>query len=202
MKEVILLPDGECYLRTDFLDTRGADHFFSHLKRTAVWRQPRLRLFGKTVRSPRLAAWYGDPAAVYIYSGAVHHPLPWCETLQQLRRQIEACTAARFNSVLLNLYRNGDDAMGWHSDDEKELAADAPIASLSLGAPRCFVMRHKRRKNLASVKIMLQHGSLLVMQGATQRHWRHAVPRTRKPVGARINLTFRLVSQAAVQPAS
>ena len=193
------LVDGECYLVEHFLEKTCADRFFEDIKQNAAWRQPRLNLFGKAVNSPRLAAWYGDPGAVYAYSGLVNRPLPWFDALRRVRRRVEEYSGARFNSVLINLYRNGDDAMGWHSDDEAELAPDAPIASVSLGATRCFVMRHRRRKNppggryknLASVKIPLHHGSLLVMQGETQRHWRHAVPRTAQPVDARINLTFR-----------
>lgn len=193
MKCAIPLVDGECYLVEHFLDNAQADRFFHLIGQGARWRQPRLKMFGKSVRSPRLAAWYGDPQAIYAYSGVVNEPLPWFDALAQLRRRVEAHTGGRFNSVLLNLYRNGDDAMGWHSDDEAELDRTAAIASLSLGATRRFVMRHKRRKDLDSVQIPLRHGSLLVMAGETQRHWRHAVPRTKRPVGARINLTFRRV---------
>ena len=193
MKSVIPLVDGECYLVEHFLNHSRADQFFQDIRQTAVWHQPQLSLFGKPVNSPRLAAWYGDAEAIYTYSGLVNQPLPWFESLHQLRARVEDHTAAHFNSVLLNLYRNGNDAMGWHSDDESELVEGATIASLSLGATRRFVMRHKRRKDLDSVKIPLHHGSLLVMQGQTQRYWRHALPRTKQPVEARINLTFRLV---------
>ncbi len=189
----IPLVDGECYLVEHFLDHPRADRFFENIERTAVWHQPRLTLFGQSRGSPRLAAWYGDPQAVYAYSGVVNRPLPWFDALRQLRARVEEHTGERFNSVLINLYRSGDDAMGWHSDDEPELGARATIASLSLGATRRFVMRHKRRKNLGSIALALHHGSLLVMKGDTQRHWRHAVPRTKRAVGARINLTFRLV---------
>ncbi len=202
MKSEIPLPDGECYLVEHFLDNPRADRFFDRIAQTARWHQPQLHLFGKRVHSPRLAAWYGDPEAIYAYSGLVNQPLPWFDALQQLRRRVERCTGARFNSVLINLYRNGGDSMGWHADDEPELGPRPAIASVSLGATRRFVLRHKRRKNLdsgsGSVGIALRHGSLLVMQGETQRHWRHAVPRTRRPVGARINLTFRLVHSPAL----
>lgn len=196
VESVLPLADGECSLVERFLDGAQADWFFADIARTARWEQPQLTLFGKPVSSPRLAAWYGDAGAVYAYSGLVNHPLPWFESLRHLRRRVEAHSGARFNSVLLNLYRSGDDAMGWHSDDETELGADNTIASLSLGATRRFLMRHKRRKNLGLVKLPLTHGSLLLMRGQTQRHWRHAVPRTRQPVGARINLTFRWVAPA------
>ena len=192
------LVDGECYLVEHFLEKSAADQFFEDIRQNATWHQPRLNLFGKAVDSPRLAAWYGDPEAVYAYSGLVNRPLPWFDALGRLRSRVEDCSGARFNSVLINLYRNGDDAMGWHSDNESQLAPGAAIASVSLGATRRFVMRHRRRKNLPGVKIPLHHGSLLVMGGETQRHWRHAVPRTAKPVGARINLTFRLVDNPAM----
>ncbi len=193
MKSVIPLVDGECYLVEHFVEKTRADEFFHDIRQHAVWHQPRIRLFGKTVDSPRLAAWYGDPQAVYAYSGLVNRPLPWFEALRQLRARIQACSGASFNSVLLNLYRDGNDAMSWHSDDESQLVPGAAIASISLGATRRFVLRHRRQKTLARIKIPLHHGSLLVMQGETQRHWHHAVPRTKHPVGARINLTFRLV---------
>ena len=195
IKTEIPLPDGECYLLESFLAKPAADRFFDDIRDNAEWHQPRLTLFGKSVRSPRLAAWYGDRRAVYVYSGLVNQPLPWFAALRDLRAQVEAGCAARFNSVLINLYRDGDDAMGWHADDESQLAADAPIASLSLGATRKFVLRHRRRK-LAPLQIPLRHGALLVMQGATQHHWQHAIPRTKRAVGARINLTFRLVDIA------
>lgn len=198
MNTIIPLADGECYLREHFLSALRADRFFETIYQTAEWQQPRVNMFGKSVGSPRLAAWYGNPDAVYTYSGLVNTPLPWFATLQKLRSQVEAYTGARFNSVLLNLYRSGDDAMGWHADDESELAQDAAIASLSLGASRRFLMRHKRRQNGTRMNLTLHHGSLLVMLGETQRHWQHAVPRTRKAVGARINLTFRLVRNSAV----
>ena len=202
--DVIPLVDGECCLVERFLDEAQADRFFADITETAVWHQPQFTLFGKPVNSPRLAAWYGDAGAVYTYSGLANRPLPWFDSLRRLRRRVEAHVGdgARFNSVLLNLYRNGDDAMGWHSDDEPELGAQAVIASLSLGATRRFLMRHKRRKNLGLVKLPLRHGSLLLMRGETQRHWRHAVPRTKQPVGARINLTFRRVNIATAATAS
>ncbi|MDD9875104.1 MAG: alpha-ketoglutarate-dependent dioxygenase AlkB [Gammaproteobacteria bacterium] len=193
MESVIPLIDGECVLVERFLNQTRADRFFLDIRQTALWHQPQLNLFGKVARSPRLAAWYGDPGAVYTYSGLVNRPLPWFEGLCQLRRRIEGHTGARFNSVLINLYRDGNDAMGWHSDDEAELVPGAVIASLSLGATRRFAMRHKRRPRLAVVNIALHHGSLLLMRGQTQQHWRHALPRTRQTVGARINLTFRRV---------
>ena len=198
------LVDGEGYLAEHFLEQSRADRLFEDIRHNAAWRQPRIKLFGKVVCSPRLAAWYGDPQAVYAYSGLVNQPLPWFKALHRLRRRVEAYSGARFNSVLINLYRDGDDAMGWHSDNESTLVPGAAIASVSLGATRRFVMRHRQRqcKGLDSLGIPLHHGSLLVMAGETQRHWRHAVPRTRRPVGPRINLTFRLVYTSPATPVS
>jgi alkylated DNA repair dioxygenase AlkB len=190
---LISLVDGECYLVDHFLDKTQADFCFENINQNSRWHQPRVNLFGKQVASPRLAAWYGDPEALYTYSGMVNEPLPWFESLSQLRLQVEDYTGIRFNSVLINLYRNGNDAMGWHSDNESELGSRPAIASVSLGATRRFLMRHKRRKDASTLKVELHHGSLLVMKGETQQHWRHAVPRTRQAVKARINLTFRFV---------
>lgn len=193
VKRTIPLVDGDCYLVHDFLGAAHADQFFHDIDQTAKWHQPHWKLFGKVVRSPRLAAWYGDPGALYQYSGQMNRPLPWFARLRQVCNLIQEYSGVRFNGVLINLYRSGNDSMGWHSDDERELVPSATIASLSLGATRRFVMRHKWRKNVATVDIELPHGSLLIMRGATQQHWRHAVPRTKKMVEARINLTFREV---------
>ena len=123
----------------------------------------------------------------------INEPLPWLDELAELRRRVEDQTGCRFNSVLLNLYRNGQDSMGWHSDSEKELGSCPVIASISLGTVRRFVLRHKKRKALAVQSLALEHGSMLLMRGATQQCWRHAVPRTRREVGQRMNLTFRHV---------
>lgn len=152
-------------------------------------------MYGRPVRVPRLVAWHGDPAAVYTYSGTEHLPRPWTPALERVRRRAEALTGHAFNAVLLNLYRDGRDGMGWHADDEPELGPEPVVASASFGATRRFCLRHRRRRDL-KLDVPLGHGSLLLMHGATQRHWLHAVPKTRQPVGARINLTFRRVRPA------
>ncbi len=157
------------------------------------WTQPRIHLFGRQVHSPRLAAWYGDPGAVYRYSGMVNRPLPWTEVLSDLRVRLQDRLDQPFNSVLLNLYRDGNDAMGWHSDDEPELGEEPCIASVSLGASRRFCLRHRSDSAVSTMSLDLTHGSVLVMQGPTQHHWKHAVMRTRKQVRPRINLTYRHV---------
>ncbi len=160
-----------------------------------AWEVHRIRLFGREVDSPRLSSWIGDPAARYRYSGAEFRPHPWPEVLAPVRARLEAELGAGFNSVLVNRYRDGQDAMGWHSDDEPELGLRPVIASLSLGAPRRFALRHRQDKTLKR-DIPLGHGDLVVMAGDTQRLYHHAVPRTARPVGERINLTFRRISHA------
>lgn len=149
-------------------------------------------MFGRTVPAPRLEAWYGDPGAAYTYSGLAHEPLPWTAELQDLRERVESATATTFNSVLANLYRSGADSNGWHADDEPELGEQPVIASLSLGATRRFLLRH--RASGERVELMLEAGSLLVMRGATQQCWQHCVPKQRTVQAPRINLTFRRVA--------
>lgn len=174
-------------------DEQEAHTLMTQLHAGLDWQQPRVRLFGREVSSPRLAAWYGDPGAVYTYSGLRNDPLPWTKALTEVRRRVEAAAGTTFNSVLANLYRDGDDAMGWHSDDEAELDPGAPIASLSLGCVRRFRLQHRRRRQ-ARLELPLASGSLLVMHAPMQREWRHALPRDRRVTGPRINLTFRRVS--------
>jgi alkylated DNA repair dioxygenase AlkB len=156
-----------------------------------LWRQERIRVYGKSCLQPRLSAWYGD--AAYGYSGIRLQPKPWTACLQSIRGRVEALTGHRFNSVLLNYYRDQHDRMGLHSDDEPELGARPVIASLSLGETRDFLLQHKTRKNLKRVRIPLPCGSLLLMRGETQQHWRHGIEREKTPCGPRLNLTFRLV---------
>jgi alkylated DNA repair dioxygenase AlkB len=153
----------------------------------------RYRIAGREVESPRLVAWHGDPGAAYVYSGVAHEPAPWTAGLAALRQRVEAATGLTFNSVLANLYRDGADGMGWHADKEPEIGPspdDRWIASLSLGHPRRFVLRHVRDR-ADRFELELGGGSLLVMRGTTQSCYRHAAPKTRRPVGARLNLTFR-----------
>jgi alkylated DNA repair dioxygenase AlkB len=146
------------------------------------------------VASPRLSAWYGDPGAIYSYSGLRLEPLPWTPVLLEIRQVVTDLAETPFNSVLLNLYRDGQDSMGWHSDAEPELGRNPVIASVSLGAVRRFVLRHKKRKE-QHIALELESGSVLVMGGALQHYWRHALPKIRQAVGPRINLTFRLIQR-------
>jgi alkylated DNA repair dioxygenase AlkB len=160
-----------------------------------------IRLFGREVETPRLTSWHGDPGARYAYSGRLFEPRPWTAELQALRARLDGAVGVAFNSVLVNHYRDGRDSMGEHADDEPELGPapdDVRIASLSLGARRRFLLRHKRSKTV--VELSLGEGNLLVMGGTTQRHFRHRVPPTAAPVGARMNLTFRVIVSGAGEP--
>lgn len=154
------------------------------------WRQDEAWIMGRRVALPRLTAWYGD--AGYRYSGIDNPPQPWLPLLEELKAVAAAVASSSFNSVLLNFYRDGRDSMGWHSDDERSLGAEPVIASLSFGATRRFRLKHRQHPELA-IALDLPPGSCLIMAGALQHHWRHTLPRTAKPVGPRVNLTFRLI---------
>jgi len=180
--------DGQAILFQQFLSPGESRDIFDTLETSCPWRQQELTLFGRKVLTPRLSSWHGD--VPYTYSGLTMIPEPWPPELLVIKKRIEAFSDTEFNSVLLNLYRDGRDSMGWHSDDEPELGDNPAIASLSLGATRRFRLRHKGyRKKLVSVD--LPDTSLLVMSGPIQHHWQHAIPKTSRTVGARINLTFR-----------
>ncbi|WP_049621927.1 alpha-ketoglutarate-dependent dioxygenase AlkB family protein [Frateuria defendens] len=196
----LALPGADLQWLPQWLAPEEADALLAQLLDTVPWEVHRIRLFGREVASPRLSCWIGDPEAVYVYSGARFVPRPWPAALRDLRGRLEDACDARFNSVLANLYRDGHDAMGWHSDDEPELGAQPVIASLSLGAVRRFRLRRKDAAGQAAagegLDLVLPHGSLLRMAGDTQRLYRHALPRTRAAVGPRINLTFRWIEPA------
>jgi alkylated DNA repair dioxygenase AlkB len=183
--------DGEVYWQPQFYSSIQADALFSHLMANIAWQTEDICLYGRWHKVPRLMAWYGDAKAHYQYSGVSHQPLPWTEELASLRDTIGQQCGVAFNSVLLNLYRNGQDSMGCHADDEPELGNNPVIASLSLGDSRLFRLRHKTRKT--SLGITLGHGDLLVMAGSLQHYWLHSVPKTTAHKTARINLTFRTV---------
>lgn len=155
------------------------------------WQSETIVMWGKEMLSPRLVTWYGDPGISYYYSGIQHHPTPWSPLVADLRRRVEAASGERFNSVLVNYYRNERDSVAMHADDEKELGPEPVIASLSIGESRTFVMRHKTDRSQKTRKLVLESGSLLLMKGPTQRCWLHGVPKEKIPCGPRVNLTFR-----------
>jgi alkylated DNA repair dioxygenase AlkB len=161
------------------------------------WRAEDIVVWGKKYRQPRLMAWYGDRGRRYTYSGIRLEPLPWTERLASIRAHVEHTAEAAFNSVLLNYYRDQNDSMGMHSDDEPELGSRPAIASLSLGHQRTLILKHRTRKDLQRVTLPLQSGSLLLMKGETQRHWKHGIAKERRPCGPRINLTFRRIVGSA-----
>ena len=189
-----LLPiDGSAVLVPDFLCESDADSIFSGLRQETPWEQNFIRLFGKEVSEPRLSAWHAEANLPYTYSGVPRTPHPWKEPLSTLRTACETHTGRSFNGALLNLYRSGQDAMGWHSDDEAVNGPNPVIASISLGAERRFDFRHKQTREVISV--VLPHGSLLVMSGACQTYWLHRIPKTTRELQPRINVTFRHLIQ-------
>ncbi|MEM9383940.1 MAG: alpha-ketoglutarate-dependent dioxygenase AlkB [Pseudomonadota bacterium] len=192
---------GLCY-RYDphFCASALADRWFEELRETVPWTQPQVRVYGRWHRTPRLTAWVAEGARSYMYSGVEHPSAPWTPTLEAVREEVERASSHRFNSVLLNLYRSGADSVGWHSDDEAVLGDRPVIGSLSLGAPRRFRFRPHAKfgppltalpdAQRPRCELLLEHGSLLVMEGETQRRWQHCLPRGRASQ-SRINLTFR-----------
>ena len=174
-----------------FLPLEDSDVFFQKLSININWRREQIFVWGKKRTTKRRVAWYADKGKKYSYSGLTLEPETWDEDLIQIKQQIQNITHQVFNSVLLNEYPDGRVGMGWHSDDEKELGINPIIASVSLGAERDFLFRHKKDKSIEPVKILLKHGSLLLMMGSTQHHWHHSLPIRRKVKDRRINLTFR-----------
>lgn len=195
---LIDLPDAHIRYQPKWVDAQRADHWLQQLSQQTPWTQPQIKLYGRSIAVPRLVAWYGDTGAAYRYSGLVHDPLPWTPLLTDIRKRVEQEIGEPLNGVLLNFYRNGQDAMGWHSDDEPELGVQPLVVSLNLGATRRFDFRRKGASRI-EYSLELEHGSLLVMSGPTQHHWQHQIARTRKVATPRINLTFRqIISEPAL----
>ena len=188
--EELLPADGSLRLFEGAIPKGEADRLLEAVLGGTDWRQDHIAMFGKRIALPRLTAWHGD--AAYRYSGIVNEPRPWTPPLLELREIASAHAGQDFNSVLLNLYRDGTDRMGWHADDEPELGPEPVIASISLGARRRFRLRHREDRSLR-LALDLPHGSCLVMAGAIQHHWQHALPPTRRTTGSRVNLTFRRI---------
>lgn len=173
-----------------FFDHGESSALVDHLIAGVPWRQDKINLYGKTHDLPRLQQWYGDPNRVYTWSGITMIPLSWPPDLLKIRDRVQAATGRRFNSVLMNYYRNGNDCVSWHSDDERGLGPLPFIASLSVGADRDFLLRRKGADEV--VKVSLEGGSLLVMTEGIQETWQHSLPRRKRVMGPRVNLTFRL----------
>ena len=183
--------DGELYLIRRFYKTSQADKLFQQLFNRLDWQQEQLFIYGKWINVPRLMCWYGESGAHYKYSGVDHTPQAWTDILLTIKQDVEKVCGRDFNSVMANLYRNGQDSMGCHADNEKELGQNPLIASLSLGEQRLLRFRHQHTRQKLDIELM--HGDLLLMAGELQHHWRHELPKTKKLKKARINLTFRKV---------
>jgi alkylated DNA repair dioxygenase AlkB len=188
----ILPHNGEVYLYTNLFEPTESKRWIEALLRDIQWQQSEIKMFGKTLKIPRLNAWYGDEGKMYSYSGISLSPLPWTPDLLEIKKKVEEISNVRFNGALVNLYRNGKDSMGWHRDNEKELGQNPVIASVSLGATRAFRFRNiNNKKHL--IKLPLTHGSLLLMSGESQHYWEHDIPKELKIQEPRINITFRTI---------
>ena len=198
-QRIINLPQANLIFEEHFFNQQEADSLQKTLTETIAWEQGEIMMFGKKVLEPRLTAWYGEAGKSYTYSGKTQYGLAWTDALSLIKNKVEAACQpiinyqpSLFNSVLLNYYRNGQDSMGWHADDEKELGRNPVIASLNFGESRRFLFRRKDNKNIKH-EILLTHGSLLIMAGQMQHYWQHAVPKEPKKNLPRINLTFRWI---------
>jgi alkylated DNA repair dioxygenase AlkB len=188
----IAMQDADVTLYPTLFSASEADQLFTALRQDILWRQEAIRVYGRVHQQPRLTAWYGEPNTVYSYSGITLNATPWIPALLAIKARIESVAQATFNSVLLNLYRDGADSMSWHADDEAELGRNPVIGSVSLGQRRVLQMKHKTDKD-TRLNIPLTNGSFLLMQGPTQHHWLHCIAKSRQPLGERINLTYRCV---------
>ena len=186
------LPDADIVYFPTFFDSDVASDLYQDLLREIPWQQDNIKVFGKEHAQPRLTALFGNDAKPYSYSNITMQPKPWNLLLQKIKYHVESVAEINFTTVLLNYYRDGKDSNGWHSDNEKELGSNPTIASVSLGSERMFQLKHNTNPLLRQ-NILLENGSLLIMKGATQHHWKHQIPKTSKPIGGRINLTFRVI---------
>lgn len=191
--EPLPIPDADVQLWREFPLPQAPATLLDALIAETPWRSETITLWGRDYVQPRLVAWHSDPGRTYTYSGTTMAPLPWTPLLSSLRARVEHACAASFNSVLLNFYRDGADGMGMHSDDEPELGPQPVIASLSLGETRVLAFRHRDRRDVPTVRVPLASGDLLLMRGDTQHRWKHGIAKSRRPLGPRVNLTFRTI---------
>lgn len=189
----ILLPMQDAHVEyyPNWLTHQHANDLLHYFKEQLAWQQPSIQLYGKMHKIPRLQAWYGDPNTEYEYSKLKMTPLAWDKRLEKMKQACEQTCQHRFNSVLANMYRNGNDSMGMHADNEAELGSTPVIASVSLGQARRFSFKHVQNKE--TQRVLLEHGSLLIMKGHTQQHWQHGINKSRTQNGLRLNFTFRSV---------
>lgn len=191
-QEFFKIRNGEYIYIPNFFSKEESDFLFETLQNSISWKQEKMNMYGKEILFPRLTAWYGDNDKPYSFSGITLNPSPWTSNLLSIKERVEAKTTAIFNSVLLNMYRDGSDSISWHTDAEKELGRNPVIASITFGGTRDFQLRHIETKEKLNIK--LSHGSLLIMQGELQHFWQHQIPKTKKQVNPRINLTFRVIN--------
>jgi alkylated DNA repair dioxygenase AlkB len=191
-KQYFNLPNATLMYWPHFFPKELSDSYFETLKTEINWQHDDITIFGKTYKQPRLTALYGKSNQPYRYSNIVMHPEPLTPTLKTIQQHVEDITDHEFNTVLINLYRDGNDSNGWHADNEKELGLRPVIASVSFGEARPFHFKHRTIKTQRH-KLMLEHGSLLLMQGEMQQHWLHQIAKTKKRIEPRINLTFRSI---------
>lgn len=187
----VALDHGEYIYIPGFFNRVESDQFFNSLRCQVDWKKESMSMYGRKVAFPRLIAWYGGDNKPYSFSGISLYPSAWLPDLLEIKNKIEPMAGVTFNSVLLNLYRDGRDSVSWHTDAEPELGRNPVIASVSFGASRKFQLRHLHTKE--KIELELTHGSLLIMQGELQHYWQHQIPKTSKTVGERINLTFRVM---------
>ncbi len=189
---ILNLPDAEIIYYPTLFDKKVSDSIFNQLKNEIPWQQDEIQVYGKIHPQPRLTALFGNDGKPYSYSNIKMQPHPWSLNLRKIKAIVESVTDTHFTTVLLNYYRDGKDSNGWHADNERELGENPIIASVSFGAQRVFQLKHNtlidQKKN-----IVLENGSLLIMKGPTQHFWKHQIPKTSKPTGPRINLTFRII---------
>ncbi len=188
----LLAKDGEAFLFENVFSKEESDQYFERLQTEIVWRHEPIKIFGQSVMQPRLTAWCGEADKTYRYSGLLMTPQAWSPSLIEIKKRIETFAPVVFTNALLNFYRNERDSMGWHRDNEKELGLNPVIGSVSFGATRRFDFRHYNEKSL-KCSVQLTNGSFLLMKGSTQHNWEHSIQKSSRPIGPRLNLTFRVL---------
>lgn len=186
------LPEDLLEYRPGFVDQQTSDDLLQKFMVEMPWKQTTQKMWEKEYLTPRLTSWHGDVGTDYSVSGKIFNPNPWTPELLMLKAKVEVVAGTRFNSVLLNYYRDSNDSVAWHSDRESVLGKNPIIASVSFGQVRSFDIRHKKEHS-EHYSVKLEHGSFLLMKAGLQEHWEHRIAKSNKPMKARINLTFRVV---------